>query len=81
MSREEEDLATHVEICAIRYKGIEDKFDAVDARLDKIDSTLVDIKKMIETQRDTKFKTIVGAATTVVAGLLTVLGYLIVNMK
>ena len=34
MSKESQDLATHVEICAIRYEGIQQRFAAIDARLE-----------------------------------------------
>ena len=80
MSRENEDLSTHVEICAIRYEGIQRQFTAVDERLDKIDANLVDIKNMINAQRDARFNTWVTTAGTVIVALLGVLGYLIVKM-
>jgi predicted nucleic acid-binding Zn-ribbon protein len=40
MSREETDLATHVEICAIRYQGIQEKIDGLTERLDKVESKI-----------------------------------------
>ena len=81
MSREEEDLSTHVEICAIRYEGIQKQFTAVDERLDKIDSNLEAIKQLIEAGKDAKFSTMVKTTGTIIVGLLTVLGYLITNLK
>jgi len=80
MSKETQDLATHVEICAIRYQGIADKFEAVDATLSRIDANLNEIKEMINRQRDAKFNTMVTTAGTVIVALLGVLGYLIVKM-
>jgi hypothetical protein len=41
---------------------------------------LSEIKAMILEQRDAKFKTLVGAASTVIVGLLGVLGYLISHL-
>lgn len=80
MSRETEDLATHVEICAIRYEAINERFEAVDATLSRIDTTLTDIKTMINNQRDAKFTTMVTTAGTVIVALLGVMGYLIVQL-
>jgi len=79
MSRESEDLSTHVEICAIRYEGIQKQFTAVDERLDKIDSNLSEIKELIATSRAAKFNTMVTAAGTIMVALVGLLGYLITN--
>ena len=81
MSRETEDLDTHVALCALRYQAIQDKFAAVDARLDNIDRNLTEIKDMINRQRDAKFNTMVTTAGTVIVALLGVLGYLIVQLN
>ena len=80
MSKESQDLATHVEICAIRYEGIQQRFAAIDARLDRIDATLEDIKNMISGSKDSKFRTMISTAGTIIVALLGVLGYMIVNL-
>ena len=49
MSQEEKDLATHVEICSIRYKAIQEKFDAVERRLDKVEADISAIKTQVQT--------------------------------
>jgi len=49
MSQEEKDLATHVEICSIRYKAIQEKFDAVERRLDKVETDISAIKAQVQT--------------------------------
>jgi predicted nucleic acid-binding Zn-ribbon protein len=48
MSKEDTDLATHVELCAMRYKGIEEKFDAVEQRLNKIEADVNQLSKQIQ---------------------------------
>jgi predicted nucleic acid-binding Zn-ribbon protein len=48
MSKENTDLATHVELCAMRYKGIEEKFDAVEQRLNKIEADVNQLSKQIQ---------------------------------
>lgn len=81
MSRESEDLATHVEICSVRYQGIQDKFETVDARLNSIERNLIEIKDMINRQGDQKFRAVVAALGTVLVGFLGLLGYVIVHLK
>lgn len=81
MSREAEDLATHVEVCAVRYQGIQDKFAVVDARLDNIERNLIEIKDMITNQGDQKFRAVVAALGTVIVGFLGLLGYIVVHLK
>jgi peptidoglycan hydrolase CwlO-like protein len=48
MSKEETDLATHVEICAIRYQGIQEKIDGLTERLDKVESKINTLGKEIQ---------------------------------
>lgn len=81
MSKESEDLATHVEICSIRYQGIQDKFETVDARLNSIERNLLEIKDMINRQGDAKFKSVVAALGSVIVAFLGLLGYVIVHLK
>lgn len=88
MSREETDLATHVEICAIRYKGIEEKFDDVESRLTKIERDVADIKVqtqtgfsdvklLLERQNSSKQTQIIATFGTIITAILAFVGYLI----
>jgi len=88
MSQEETNLAAHVEICALRFKGIEEKMNALEKRLDKVEDTLsalktqneenfTEIKVLIErqtSQRQTALITTIGSIVVAVLGLI---GYLI----
>lgn len=47
MSQEEKDLATHVEICSLRYAGIQLKMDALDKRITKLEDSLLSLKSEI----------------------------------
>jgi len=90
MSKEETDLATHVEICAIRYKGIEDKFDDVEKRLNSIEARVSDINKTIQSnfleiklaieksnsRRDVQ---VIATMGTVAVAIISVIGYLITH--
>jgi predicted nucleic acid-binding Zn-ribbon protein len=91
VSKEAEDLATHVEICALRYQGIQDQVDTLKEKMDRVERDLKDlradtakgfneIKTMLQSARDEKFKVMVGAASTVIVSLLGMLGYLITHL-
>lgn len=88
MSQEEKDLATHVEICAIRYKGIEERYDAIESRLTKVEADLSslksamqsgfsDIKLLLEKQNNARSIQIIATIGTVVAAAVGVVGYLL----
>lgn len=90
MSREETDLATHVEICAIRYKGIEEKFDDVEQRLTKIERDVADIKiqtsqgfseikLLLERQNSSKQIQLIATFGTIITAVLAFVGYLITH--
>ena len=90
MSREETDLATHVEICAIRYKGIEEKFDDVEQRLTKIERDVSDIKVqtsqgfseiklLLERQNSNKQIQLIATFGTIITAVLAFVGYLITH--
>ncbi len=81
MTKEAEDLATHVSLCELRYQGIQEKFAKVDARLDSIEQTLSEIKRMILDQKDSRVRVVVGSASTVIVALIVMLGYLITHLK
>lgn len=84
-------LQTHEQVCAERYKAIEAKFHTVDERMDRIEADIkelqasssrnfADIKNMLTSAKDEKFKVIVGSASTVIVALLGMLGYLLTHL-
>ena len=90
MSREETDLATHVEICAIRYRGIEEKLNAFDDRLTKVEADLAtikgtvqsgfaDIKLLLEKQSNARTIQIITTFGSIVVAVIGVMGYLITH--
>jgi len=88
MSQEETNLAAHVEICALRFKGIEEKMTNLEKRLDKVEDTLTDLKTqtqngfteikiLIEHQNTTRHTTLITTIGSVVVAVVGVIGYLI----
>ena len=88
MSQEETNLAAHVEICALRFKGIEEKMNALERRLDKVEDTLntlktqneqnfTEIKILIERQTSQRQTAIITTIGSIVVAVVGVVGYLI----
>lgn len=90
MSQEEQNLAAHVEICALRYKSIEEKFDAVDERLTKLEtevsglksttqSGFADIKLLLEKQSNARHMQMIATFGSIAVAVIGVIGYLITH--
>lgn len=90
MSQEERDLATHVEICSIRYEGIEKKFEVIERRLDKVEADMSaiksqmtvgfsEIKLLLEKQSNSRFIQLTATIGTFSAAILAVIGYIITH--
>jgi len=84
-------LEMHVELCAERYKRLEEKFDLVENRIDQLcgdfssfksenQRNLSEIKNMLSSAKDEKFKIMVTATASVIVGLLAMLGYVITHL-
>lgn len=58
-------LEAHVDLCAIRY-------EALDRRLGKVEETLEEIRDDMKQGQTSLAKVIIGASGTIVAGLLSV---------
>lgn len=89
---EKQNLEAHVDLCAERYKRLEEKFNTVELRLGSLkqDFALLEsnmenkhkeLVAMIQESSSSRFKVLVATTGTIVASLLTVLGYLILNLK
>jgi hypothetical protein len=90
MTQEESNLAAHVEICALRYKGIEEKFDDIEKRLttveDKMSSLKVDVQTgfsdlrlLLERQSNARTIQLITTIGTIATAILTVIGYIITH--
>ena len=84
-------LEMHVELCAERYSRLEEKFEAVENRLDQLhddfsnfksenSKNLSEIKTLLNNAKDEKFKTIVTATGTIIVALVGLLGYVLMHL-
>lgn len=85
-------LSTHEQVCAERYKALENRMDNIESRMDAIsadvkelkitnDKQFSEIKSMLSTAKDEKFKVMVTAAGSIFVAMLGVIGYMITHIK
>ena len=48
MSQENDDLATHVSLCHLRYEQLQEKIDVLEQRLTKMENNLLSLKNEIQ---------------------------------
>jgi hypothetical protein len=78
---ERENLEAHVDLCAERYRVLEEKFNRLETKVDGIAESM---DRMIEKQASEKSantKLIMGAAATVIMGLLSTVVLLLLNLQ
>ena len=78
---ERENLEAHVDLCAERYRVLEEKFTRLESKVDQIADS---VGKMADKQSQDKLasnKLIIGAAGTVIAGLLSTVVVLLLNLQ
>ena len=78
---EKKSLEAHVELCAERYKNLEDKLQNLDNRMGKIEELIVDIKNAVASSPNESNKTLITIGTAIVAALIGGLITLIVHIK
>jgi chromosome segregation ATPase len=85
---EKDNLETHVTLCAERYRRLEDKFDVIEARLERVveeiaglkskqSADMDEIKKLIQNSSDIRFKAVIAASGTIIAALISALAYIL----
>ena len=92
MATERDSLEIHVDLCELRYKALEDRMTRIEQKVQDISTDVQDfkdevrkgfgeIKDMLTLAKDEKFKTVIVTAGSVIVGLLTLLGYIVVHLK
>lgn len=88
MSQENEDLATHVMLCDLRYKQLEERIHAFDTRLIKMESEIssikattaagfTEIKLLLERNNSARQTQLIATIGTIVVAVVSVIGFLI----
>jgi len=69
---ERENLSVHVDMCAIRYQNL-------DTRLTNVEDKITEIHEDIKDGNQSLVKVLVGAAGTIIAGLLSTIVVILLN--
>jgi predicted nucleic acid-binding Zn-ribbon protein len=77
---EKENLEAHVELCAERYKQLENKLTDLDERMTKVEGYLIEIKESISSKTGDTTKTIITIGTTVVGVMFTAIISLLIHL-
>jgi hypothetical protein len=72
-------LETHVDICAQRYALLLERLDSVDRRFDRMETVVQEIHSRITRNQDQTLKTYLTWAGMIIAGLISVTGYLLAS--
>ena len=70
---EKTNLEAHVDLCSERYKGLHDRLSAIEVRLGKINDDM-------KIGHKSNSRTVIAAAGTVIAGLLSTMVVLLMKM-
>ena len=71
---EKQNLEAHVDLCSERYRNLHDRLSAIEHRLGKISDD-------IKTGHKANSKTVIAAAGTVIAGLLSTMVVLLIRLN
>ena len=71
---ERENLEAHVDLCAIRYEALEGRLGKVESKIEHIHTDIIEGQKSMT-------KVIIGAAGTIVAGLLSTIVVLLISLQ
>lgn len=85
-------LETHVDLCELRYRQLDDRMNRVEERIDRIsadvkelkttnDKQFGELKTLLSGAKDEKFKTMITVTGTIIVSLLATMGYLITHIK
>lgn len=77
---ERENLNAHVDLCAMRYRVLEEKLDKLEQKVDKLVDSIKEMSDQQTVDKVSTNKLIFGAAATVCAGLLSTMVLLLLNL-
>lgn len=74
---EKKNLEAHVELCAVRYKFIEEKLEAVDDQLVKLATAIGDVKTMMQHMTEKRNTQLISWGLGIMAVKISIIGYLL----
>ena len=90
MSQEENDLATHVNLCHLRYQQLQEKIDGLEQRLSKVENTISaiksdmqagfsEIKLLLEKQSNARSIQLIASGGAIAVALVSLAGYILTH--
>jgi prefoldin subunit 5 len=74
---ERKNLETHVELCAQRYKFLEQKLETVEEKITGLESVIREVHDMIASINDKRNDQLIGWGVGVIVSLLGIIGWLL----
>jgi hypothetical protein len=78
---ERENLEAHVDLCAERYRVLEEKLNKLDEKFDRLETAIDTMTEKHAADKVGSQKLMFGAAATVIAGLLSTVVLLLMNLQ
>ena len=78
---EQTSLELDVELCAERYKNLDDRLCSLDDRMGKLETLITEVKSAIASVPNESNKTFIAIGTTVLGALIGVIGTLVIHIK
>jgi len=78
---ERENLEAHVDLCAERYRVLEEKLIRLESKVDGLADTMSAMVEKQSADKASNNKLVIGAAATVIAGLLSTVVLLLLNLQ
>jgi hypothetical protein len=73
---EKESLEAHVDLCAERYKRMEEKLDSIDERMTKMDEVLVELRDAMYNDKTTRSKQMMTVGVGIIGALISAVAFL-----
>jgi seryl-tRNA synthetase len=74
---EKQNLEAHVELCAERYEALENKLDAVEQKVSKLEVVVYEIKDLVVGQNERRNQQMIKWGVTVIGSLLAVIAWFV----
>lgn len=76
---EKKSLEAHVELCAERYRFLENKLETVEATVGNVNTMVVDIRDMMDKVVSKRNDQLIKWGTAIIGVLVASVGYLLIN--
>lgn len=76
---EKKNLESHVELCAERYKYLEEKLDTVETKVTTLQEVIREVHDMIQNMSQRRNDQIIAWGTAIIGGLVATVTWLVVN--